>query len=161
MDLKRKHSREAADRPEGGLPGGTAIACFRCGLCCMRYQPPVTVDEAEAIAAALEMAFDDFLDRYVDDRWFEPGVFLLDTDNDACVFLEPAAEGRPVLCRIHGLRPQACRDWQPGLDKKECLEALERDWGLRASPSGKLLGPREGVGRFRAFVRSLDRQRDG
>ncbi len=156
MDLKRKRNREAADRPEGGLPGGTAIACFRCGLCCMRYQAPVTVDEAETIAAALGMAMEDFLDRYVDDSWFEPGVFLLDADNGACVFLELAADGRPVLCRIHGFRPQVCRDWQPGLDKKECLEAMERDWGLSASPSGNLLGPSEDVKRFRAFLQSLD-----
>ena len=157
MDLKRKRSREAADKPEGGVPGGTAIECFRCGLCCKRYQPPVTVDEAETIAAELGITLDDFLDRYVDDRWFEPGVFLLDTDNDACVFLETAAGGGPVLCRIHQLRPQVCRDWQPGLDKKECLEALEEDWGLSASPSGKLLGRRDDVGRFRAYLQSLDR----
>jgi Fe-S-cluster containining protein len=156
VDLKRKCNRKAADRPEGGVPGGAAIACFRCGLCCKRYQPPVTVDEAKAIAGELGMTLEDFLDRYIDDRWFEPGIFLLDIDKDGCVFLEPTVDGRPMLCRIHGLRPQVCRDWQPGQDKKECIEALERDWGLSASPSGKLLGPEEDVRRFRIFLQSLD-----
>jgi len=122
----------------------------------MRYQPPVTGWEAERIAAALEMDLDDFLVRYVDDSWFEPGIFLIDADSKACIFLEPATEGRQAFCRIYELRPKACRDWQAGLDKKECLEALERDWGLRASPSGKLLGLKEDIGRFQAFLQSLD-----
>jgi hypothetical protein len=81
------------DRPEGDLPAGTAIPCFRCGLCCTRYQPPVTADEAEAIARALGLPLDEFLDRYIDDSWYEPGRFLLDTDTEACVFLEPASPG--------------------------------------------------------------------
>lgn len=152
MDTKRKNSREEAD----GVADSAVIECFRCGLCCMRYQPPVTVGEAKKIANALGMEFDDFLVRYVDDSWFEPGIFLIDADSKACVFLEPATDGRPALCRIHKLRPKACRDWQPGLDKKECLEALERDWGLRTGPSGELLGSDEDIGRFRAFLASLN-----
>jgi len=136
-----------------------AVPCFRCGLCCTRYQPPLTTQEAEAIARALRMTLDAFLDRYVDDSWYEPGRFLLDTDTGACVFLEPASEGKPASCKIHPLRPQACRDWQAGLHKKECLEGLKRYWGLSVTASGKLTGPRENLRRFRAFLRSLDRTR--
>ncbi len=157
MGLTRKANRASADRPDGALPAGPSIPCFRCGLCCTRYQPPLTGEEAESIAGALGMTLDVFMDRYVDDSWFEPGVFLLDSDSDACVFLEPASEGGVSSCRIHSLRPQACRDWAPGLHQKECLEALSQDWGLTASPAGKLLGSKEDLRKFRAFVQSLAR----
>lgn len=155
MKLRRKGNRVSQDSPGGAVPAGTPIACFRCGLCCMRYQPPVTTAEAESIAGALGLELDVFLDRYVDDSWFEPGRFLLDTDSGACIFLGDTQDGRTRTCRIHPLRPRACRDWQPGLHQKECLEALERDWGLTASPSGKLIGPRASLSRFRAFATSL------
>ncbi len=157
MTLKRKGNRESLDQPDGSVPAGAPISCFRCGLCCTRYQPPLTAAETEVIAGSLGMNLVDFLDRYVDDAWYEPGRFLLDTCSGACVFLEAASDGKTGSCRIHRLRPQACRDWEPGLHKKECLEALQRDWGLTASPSGKLLGPGDNVRRFRAFLRSLDR----
>ena len=158
MALNRKDNRVSEERPDGSLPRGMAIPCFRCGLCCTRYQPPLSNAEAETIAGALGMALDAFLDRYVDDSWYEPGRFLLDTDTDACVFLEPASGDGAAACRIHPLRPQACRDWQAGLHKKECLEGLRRDWGLTATPSGKLLGPEEDLRRFRAFIQSQGRQ---
>jgi len=154
MGKKRKDHQLSVDNPDGSVPSGTAIPCFRCGLCCTRYQAPLTTAEAQAIAEALGMALDAFLDRYVDDSWYEPGRFLLDTGTDACVFLEPASEGKPASCKIHALRPQACRDWEAGLHKKECLEGLERDWGLTASPSGKLQGPEEKLRKFRAFLQS-------
>ena len=154
MGLKRKDGRRSQDAPDGSMPAGTAIPCFRCGLCCTRYQAPLTTAEAVAIADALGMSLDTFLDRYIDDAWFEPGRFLLDTDTGACVFLQPASDGRVAACKIHPLRPQACRDWEAGLHKKECLEGLRVHWGLTASPSGKLLGSEEDVRRFRAFIRS-------
>lgn len=154
MGKKRRGNRLSAESADGSLPAGATIACFRCGLCCARYQAPLTTAEAQAIADALGMTLDAFLDRYVDDSWYEPGRFLLDTGTDACVFLEPASEGRPASCKIHPLRPQVCRDWQAGLHKKECLEGLEQHWGLTASPSGKLLGPEESLRRFRAFLQS-------
>ena len=155
MDRKRKDNRLSADRPDGSLPAGVTISCFRCGLCCTRYQPPLTTAEAESIADALGMALDAFLDRYVDDSWYEPGRFLLDTGTDACVFLKPdSGDGQTASCGIYALRAQACRDWQAGLHKKECLEALKRNWGLTATPSGRLLGPEESLRRFRAFLQS-------
>jgi len=159
MEVERKRGRLSRDRPDGALSAGTAIPCFRCGLCCTRYQPPLTAGEAEAIADALGMRLDLFLERYVDDSWYEPGRFLLDTDSNACVFLEPASEGRMASCRIHPLRPQACRDWQAGLHQKECLEGLNRDWGLAASPSGKLLGREQDLRKFRAFIQAQTRHR--
>jgi len=153
----RRPVRRAAEGPEGAVPaGGLVIPCFRCGLCCRRYQPPVTLAEAEAIAAALGLEFNTFLERYVDDSWREPGRLLLDCNHEgACVFLEEAGPGGLASCLIYPVRPQVCRDWPAGLHQRECLEALERDWGLTASPSGKLLGPEENRRRFLAFLRSL------
>ena len=160
MRLNRKDSRLSLDSPDGSASSGMAIPCFRCGLCCTRYQPPLTTAEAETIALALGMSLDAFLDRYIDDAWFEPGRFLLDTDTDACVFLNPATDdSKAASCKIHPLRPQACRDWQASLHKKECLEGLQRYWGLTATPSGKLVGSKEDLRRFRAFMQSQGHQK--
>jgi Fe-S-cluster containining protein len=158
-ESNRKRNRQSENRPDGAVPSGMKIPCFRCGLCCTRYQPPLTGGEAEVIADNLGMALDAFLDRYVDDSWYEPGRFLLDTDSEACVFLELASADKPGSCRIHAVRPQACRDWQAGLHQKECLEGLQRDWGLTATPSGKLVGSELKLRKFRAYLQALQRQR--
>ncbi len=160
MRLNRKDNRLSLDSPDGSASTGMAIPCFRCGLCCTRYQPPLTTAEAETIALALGMTLDAFLDRYIDDAWFEPGRFLLDTDTDACVFLNPATDdSKAASCKIHPLRPLACRDWQASLHKKECLDGLQLYWGLTATPSGKLVGSKEDLRRFRAFMQSQGHQK--
>ena len=41
-----------------------AIECFRCGVCCTHYQPPLTPEEPEAIAGGLGISTEDFLARY-------------------------------------------------------------------------------------------------
>jgi Fe-S-cluster containining protein len=41
------------------------------------------------------------------------------------MFLERDGEGR-TSCSIHPVRPDACRDWEAGLDKKECRQGLVR-----------------------------------
>jgi len=100
------------------------IACFRCGVCCTRYQPSVTLAEAETIATALGISLDTFLDRYTDDSWPGSEYCLLDTYNDACVFLKHDKENKVASCRIHPVRPQACREWAASLSRKECQEGL-------------------------------------
>ncbi len=59
-----------------GLGGGTeprageslsAIDCFRCGVCCIRYRPPVTHKEIEDIARELGMPEKEFIARYIRD----------------------------------------------------------------------------------------------
>jgi Fe-S-cluster containining protein len=103
-----------------------------------------------------EHSFDEevFLDRYVDDSWFEPECFLLDTLDGACIFLAESEDTRMKSCRIHAIRPQVCREWQPGLERKECLEGLEKCWGLTVGSSGQLRGPEDKVREFRSVLNS-------
>ena len=126
------------------------MPCFRCGICCMKYSPRVTAAEAEHIADSLGVSLEMFLERYVDDSWFEPGFYLLDTQDGACIFLDETDDTRLKSCRIHSIRPEVCREWQPGLDRKECLEGLQKCWGLTVDSSGQLSGPDDKVQEFRS-----------
>ena len=131
-------------------PKRKELPCFRCGVCCMKYSPRVTTAEAEHIADSLGVSLEVFLERYVDDSWFEPGYYLLDTQDGACIFLSESEDARIKFCRIHAIRPQVCREWQPRLDRKECLEGLEKCWGLTVDSSGQLRGPEDKLREFRS-----------
>ena len=137
-------------------PEAKGILCFRCGVCCMKYSPRVTTIEAEHIAESLGISLETFLERYTDDSWFEPGYYLLDTQDGACIFLADSEDARMKFCRIHHIRPEACREWQPGLEKKDCLEGLEQCWGLTVDPSRQLQGPEEKLREFWAAASSPD-----
>ena len=136
-------------------PKSEAIPCFRCGVCCMKYSPRVTAAEAEHIAGSLRVSLEVFLERYVDDSWFEPGFYLLDTQDGACIFLADSKDERTNSCLIHSIRPQVCREWKPGFDRKECLEGLEQCWGLTVDSSGRLNGPGDKVQEFWSVLKSL------
>ncbi len=131
-------------------PKRKEIPCFRCGVCCMKYSPRVTVAEAEHIADSFGVSLEMFLEKYVDDSWFEPGYYLLDTHDGTCIFLAETEDGRVFSCRIHPVRPEACREWQPGLEQEECLEGLKKCWGLTVDSSGQLCGPEDKVREFRS-----------
>ena len=132
-------------------PKRIVIPCFRCGVCCMKYSARVTAAEAEHIAGTLGVSLEVFLERYVDDSWFEPGYYLLDSHDGACIFLAKSEDTRVFSCRIHPVRPEVCREWQPGLDRKECLEGLEKRWGLSVDSSGRLRGPEDKVREFQSL----------
>ena len=132
-------------------PKRIAIPCFRCGVCCMKYSARVTAAEAEHIAGTLGVSLETFLERYVDDSWFEPGYYLLDTHDGACIFLAESEDTRVKSCLIHAVRPQVCREWQPCLERKECLEGLEKCWGLSVDSSGRLRGPEDKVREFQSL----------
>ena len=135
--------------------GEITIPCFRCGVCCTRYQPPVSLTEARAIAGVLSISLADFLDRYIDDSWPGSEYYLIDAYDNACVFLKRSAGSKVASCRIHPVRPQACREWVPGLSRKECQQGLTRYWGLTVSPSGELIGTESSIRAFRRFLKSL------
>ncbi len=140
-------------RPAAG--GEITIPCFRCGVCCTRYQPPVSLTEARTIAAALGLSLDDFLDRYIDDSWPGSEYYLLDAHDEACVFLERSKGSKVASCRIHPVRPRACREWAPSLSRKECQQGLTRYWGLKVNPSGELIGSKLNLRDFQRFLKSL------
>ena len=131
------------------------ISCFRCGVCCTRYQPPVSLTEAQSIAGVLGISLDDFLGKYIDDSWPGSEYCLIDAYDDACVFLERGEGSRVASCRIHPVRPQACREWAPGLSRKECQQGLAEYWELRIGLSGELIGSKQRIRNFRRFLKSL------
>ncbi|MEW6142385.1 MAG: YkgJ family cysteine cluster protein [Chloroflexota bacterium] len=116
--------------------------CFRCGICCHTYQPYLSLKEARGLASWLGLNFDEFKKKYADPRWPGKRTLLLRKQGEACVFLERLGDGRQTKCRIHQARPRACRDWEPAMTKRECVEGLKL-WGLKISAEGHLLGTAE------------------
>ena len=133
----------------------TAIICFRCGECCIRYQVRPSLIEARRIADELGLPFDQWLATYVDKHWQRPESFLLRRRNGACIFLEHGQRGNETSCLIHHVRPSACRDWTPSLYRRECREGLVKYWGLSVNQSGQVEGTREKLEEFHNFLNSL------
>ena len=128
------------------------LTCFRCGVCCKKYQVYLTFSEVKQLAGSLAITAADFIDEYTDPRC--PGTFgyLIRHQDGACVFLEQTNE-KVSGCRIHSFRPKACRDWVPGLDRVECRQGLAL-WGLSVNDSGEITGSDEDLNRFRSFQNS-------
>ena len=116
---------------ESGVEGGPPIPCHRCGVCCERWQPLLTPADAARLAAHLGLTLADFHAAYTTPYPFDDERRLLRQEDGHCVFLryEPIRE-RDERCRsgcaAHAERPAICREWQAGLDKKECVQGLLR-----------------------------------
>jgi Fe-S-cluster containining protein len=102
----------------------TPIPCFRCGICCTNYQPPLTLEDIDNIASALEISRSKCISRYTRKVPIKEG-YLLKHTKKGCVFLAWDADGK-ARCTIHPSRPRACREWTPSLAKPECLEGLAK-----------------------------------
>ena len=99
------------------------IECFRCGICCTRYQPQLTSEEAETIAKGLRVSTEDFLSRYA--QLTNVG-YLLRQSGKGCVFLSWEEDGTRAGCSIYPFRPEACRNWVASLSRRECREGLAK-----------------------------------
>jgi Fe-S-cluster containining protein len=100
------------------------VPCFRCGVCCTWYQPPLADDDIDRIASNLEIPRSKCISKYAVKVPIKEG-YLLKHAKKGCVFLARDADGR-ARCTIYGARPRACREWTPSLAKPECLEGLAR-----------------------------------
>ena len=129
--------------------------CFRCGVCCTRYQVRLTLVEAQRIADGLGLSFSMFLDRYVEQQWHTPDGFLLRQCDGECVFLIHTEGSKKTSCFIHHVKPAACQEWMPSLYRRECREGLAKFWQLTVSPSGQFEGAEEKLRDFHSFVESL------
>jgi Fe-S-cluster containining protein len=100
------------------------IPCFRCGICCTRYQAPLTPEDIDNIASALGMSRSRFVSKYAVKVATKEGYLLKRTEK-GCIFLAWDADGK-ARCTIYPARPKACRGWSPSLAKPECLEGLAK-----------------------------------
>jgi uncharacterized protein len=131
------------------------IACFRCGVCCSIYQPRLVTSEVEEIASRLNLTGQTFIEQYADKRWPGTESILLRHQDGGCVFLDQPQDSVSGLCRIHEFEPECCRQWQAGLNQKECQQGLTRYWGLTVDNDGKPAGSPEKIRKFQAFLESL------
>jgi len=99
------------------------IECFRCGICCIDYQPEVTDEEIESIAERLSITADEFINRYV--IVTQVGHLLRQTEN-GCVFLTLEEGTSKVSCTIYPFRPAACRNWVASLARPQCRKGLAK-----------------------------------
>ncbi len=102
----------------------TPIPCFRCGICCTRYQAPLEPEDIENIASALGISSSDCISRYAHKAPIKEG-YLLKQSKQGCVFLTWDEDGK-ACCTIYPSRPKACRDWTPSLSRPKCLEGLAK-----------------------------------
>jgi Fe-S-cluster containining protein len=100
------------------------IPCFRCGICCTRYQAPLTREDIDNIASALGISRSKCISKYAVKVPIKEG-YLLKQIKKGCIFLAWDADGK-ACCTIYPSRPKACREWTPNLAKPECLEGLAK-----------------------------------
>ena len=109
------------------------VPCFRCGVCCERWQPLIGPIETARLAAQLGLPVADFLERYARPYPFAEATYQLrERAAGGCVFLEES-DGRSG-CGVHAARPQACRDWDASLLRRECRDGLARLGGEGFAP---------------------------
>lgn len=131
------------------------VPCFRCGVCCRKYQVRVDIVEGWRIAEELGLKFDEFKDKFLDTSWPGEESFLFRHSKGGCVFLVHKKGMGISSCSIHSFRPSSCRDWIPDWHRTECREGLLVFWGLTVNSEGDLKGNSEEVERFRAFLNQL------
>jgi Fe-S-cluster containining protein len=100
------------------------IPCFRCGICCTCYQPPLAVEDIGNIASVVGISGSKCISKYAHKAPIKEGYVLKHTEK-GCVFLTWDADGK-ACCAIYPSRPKACREWVPSLAKPECREGLAR-----------------------------------
>jgi len=100
------------------------IPCFRCGVCCTCYQPPLTTKDIDNIASALGISRPKCISKYAVKVPIKEG-YLLKHTKKGCVFLTWDADGK-ARCTIYDSRPKTCREWTPSLAKPECREGLAK-----------------------------------
>ena len=102
----------------------TPMPCFRCGICCTSYQPPLALEDIDNIASALGISRSKCISRYAHKAPIKEG-FLLKHTKVGCVFLAWDVDGK-ARCTIYPSRPKACQEWTPSLSNRECLEGLAK-----------------------------------
>jgi Fe-S-cluster containining protein len=103
-------------------PAKAEVPCFRCGVCCVKWQPLLAPAELRRVAADLGLSLRAFNRRYTRPYPVRRGWRQFLATTAGCIFL--GSEAGRTGCTIHGVRPQVCRDWNAALEKRECLQGL-------------------------------------
>lgn len=83
------------------------FVCKRCGACCrVPGYVRITDADADALAEALGLSPEDFLETYTELSPSRTGLVLKSPPEAPCMFLTDEN-----LCRVHAVRPQQCRDY--------------------------------------------------
>ena len=130
------------------------IPCLRCGVCCSKYQPHLSLSEAYSLACKLGESWEQFLTRYTDHRWPGTQSVLIRHQDGSCIFLQSAQNGQR-LCKIHDFKPACCRDWVSGLKRPECQQGLKDKWNLEVDPAGQINGERQSLEKFELYLKSI------
>jgi Fe-S-cluster containining protein len=111
------------------LPGlkPNSMKCLRCGICCHRHQAIITLKELQRIVSYLNITELEWEREYSEPKWPSDKNRLIRHVNGACVFLKYT--DNVSYCDIQPVKPSCCKEWMPGLDKKECLEGLAKNGG--------------------------------
>ncbi len=152
--IARLRTRDGVEREFGAGEGGPAgaVPCVRCGVCCERWSPELAPADVERLARFLSLTADDLLSRFA--RPYPPGgSHVLRHTAAGCVLLARGPDGR-FACSVHPARPQACRDWQAALDRRECRDGLARIGSGLVAPEDLYPGEPESLAELVAAVTS-------
>lgn len=133
-----------------------AYPCFCCGICCTKYQVHLDMEEAQEVAAHLNLPLQQFLDEYTDTRWPGEDTFLIKQKEGVCIFLTQDSNSPAKFCRIHEFKPSSCRKWSASLFRRECRQGLSRDWELSVNESGEITGSPANIKKFKEFLKTLE-----
>ena len=158
MVKKTEAMVQDTEKDKSNEKGESAFPCFRCGICCTRYQIFMSFAEARIIAEKIGISLDAFVDYYLDPRWPDRETIVVRNVMSACPFLDQPESSVFGLCRIHEVKPFCCRQWQASLSGKECRQGLNRYWGLSVDENGKLNGSPEDILCFQAFINFLNEE---
>ena len=102
------------------------FVCQRCGACCrVPGYVRLTDKDVDALAAALGLSVEAFIEAYTELSPTRSGLVLKGDTNAPCRFLT-----EDNLCQVHVARPQQCRDyperWRSAEIEAVCLAERHR-----------------------------------
>jgi len=93
-------------------------------VCCTKHQAFVKPEEIRRIIACLGITMKEWDELYDDSRWQYSEYRLIRHVNGACAFLK--YDKGLACCVIHAAKPACCANWEPGPEKKECKEGINK-----------------------------------
>lgn len=125
---------------------GLRFECTQCGNCCSGGPGAVwfTPEEAEAMASAVGVSLDLFIERYTRRLGGRRSLKELVRDGKHdCVFLDRDSRPGKAICQIYKARPKQCRTWPwwpENLESPEAWDSVRRHTPCPGMGSGPTHG---------------------